>query len=106
MPYVLLAAAIVSEVFGTTCMKLSDGFKRKLPTVGLVVGYLIAFGCLGLALEHVPVGVAYGVWAGVGTALTAIVGVLLWKEEVGWRKVVGILLVIAGVVVLELGVNV
>lgn len=105
MPYVLLAIAICAEVSGTTCMKLSDGFKQKLPTVGLVIGYVIAFGALGVALLDLPLGVAMGIWAGAGTALTAIVGALVWKEGMGLRKIAGILLIIAGVVVLEMGIN-
>lgn len=105
MPYVLLAIAICAEVSGTACMKLSDGFKQKLPTVGLVIGYVIAFGALGVALLDLPLGVAMGIWAGAGTALTAIVGALVWKEGMGLRKIAGILLIIAGVVVLEMGIN-
>lgn len=104
MPYVLLSVAILGEVCGTTCMKLSEGFKKKLPTLGLAVSYIIAFGCLGLALQDLPLGVATGIWAGLGTALTAVIGVLIWKEAVNWRKILGVLLIIGGVAVLEVGI--
>ena len=105
MHYVLLGIAIVGEVCGTTCMKLSDGFKRKLPTVGLALCYLLAFGCLGVALTDLPLGVAMGIWAGLGTALTAVIGALVWKEGFGWKKLLGIALIIGGVVILEVGVS-
>jgi multidrug transporter EmrE-like cation transporter len=105
MPYVLLAVAIIGEVFGTACMKLSDGFKNKLPVIGLVIGYLVAFGLIGIAVVDIPLGVAYGIWAGAGTALTALVGALVWKEGLGWKKVAGIALIIVGVVLLEIGLN-
>lgn len=105
MPYVLLGIAIIGEVFGTTCMKLSNGFKRKLPILGLVVGYVVAFGLMGIAIAHIPLGVAYGIWAGVGTALTTLIGAIVWKEGFGRKKVVGIALIILGVVLLEMGLN-
>lgn len=105
MPYVLLAVAILSEVAGTTCMKLSDGFKRKLPILGLLVCYVLAFSALGIAMMDLPLGVIYGLWAGIGTALTAIVGALIWKEGFGIRKLAGIGLIIAGVILLEMGIR-
>lgn len=101
MPYVLLAAAIIGEVFGTACMKLSDGFRNKIPVTGLVVGYLVAFGLLGIAVVDIPIGVAYGIWAGAGTALTALVGAFVWRESFGRKKMAGIALIIVGVVFLE-----
>ena len=105
MYYVLLGIAIFGEVFATTCMKLADGFKRKLPTLWMALGYLLSFGCLGVALTDLPLGVAMGIWAGLGTALTAVVGALVWKEGFGWKKLLGIALIIGGVIILEVGVN-
>ena len=105
MPYLLLSVAILGEVFGTTCMKLSNGFKNKLPSIGLVVSYLVAFGALGFAMLSIPLGVVYGLWAGIGTALTAVVGAIVWKEGMSWRKILGIGVIIAGVIILELGVH-
>lgn len=105
MPYLLLGIAIVGEVFGTTCMKLSDGFKNRLPTIGLVIAYIIAFGALGIAMLDIPLGVVYGLWAGAGTALTAIVGAVIWKEGFSLKKIAGIVLIVIGVVVLEMGIH-
>lgn len=105
MPYVLLAVAILGEVAGTTCMKLADGFKRKMPTLGMVGSYIIAFGSLGIAMMSIPLGVVYGLWAGIGTALTAVVGAVIWKEGFNAKKILGIVLIIAGVVILEMGAH-
>lgn len=105
MPYLLLGIAIVGEVFGTTCMKLSDGFKNRLPTIGLVIAYIIAVGALGIAMLDIPLGVVYGLWAGAGTALTAIVGAVIWKEGFSLKKIAGIVLIVIGVVVLEMGIH-
>ncbi|WP_249664361.1 multidrug efflux SMR transporter, partial [Lysinibacillus sp. D4B1_S16] len=72
------------------------------PSIGVVVGYGTAFYCLGLTLKTIPFGTAYAIWAGLGTALSAIVGVVLHKEIFNRKKVLGILCIIVGVVVLNL----
>ncbi|MFJ7935803.1 DMT family transporter [Sporosarcina sp. NPDC096371] len=101
-PYVILAVAIVSEVFGSSMLKVSNGFKKLFPTIGVVIGMGIAFYCLSLALKTIPLGTAYAIWSGVGTALTAIVGVLVYKERFNLKKFVGLVLIIGGVIVLKL----
>lgn len=103
MGWVFLIGAILTEVFATTCMKLSEGFSRLWPSIGMVAGYLAAFALLTFALKSFEVGTAYALWAGLGTALVAIIGVLLLGEAFTWTKVAGIVLVISGVVVLNLG---
>lgn len=101
MAWIFLGLAIAVEVFATTCLKLSDGFSRLWPSIGVVVGYLAAFALLSLTLKTMQVGTAYAVWAGAGTALVAIVGVLVFAEPMGWLKAGGLLLIIAGVVLLN-----
>ena len=104
MPYVLLALAIVAEVFGTSMMKLSDGFRRKLPILGIAIGYVAAFSLLGFVVLELPLSVAMGIWAGFGTALPAVVGAAFWKEGMGVKKIAGIALIVVGVMILEIGV--
>ncbi|EAF3715421.1 quaternary ammonium compound efflux SMR transporter BcrB [Listeria monocytogenes] len=101
-PYVLLIGAILFEVFGSSMMKASNGFKKLVPTVGLVIGMGSVFYLLSKALEHIPLGTAYAIWSGAGTALTAIVGILVWKEKFNLKILLGLLIIIAGVVVLKL----
>lgn len=96
-PYVLLGAAIASEVFGTTSLKLSAGFSRPLPSVGVVVGYGAAFYLLSLTLEELPLGVVYGTWAALGIVGVTAVGVAAFDEGVDAAGVAGILLIVAGV---------
>jgi len=104
MPWLFLAGAIVFEVAATTALKLSEGFSRLLPSVVVVVGYVVAFGMLSQALNRgMGIGVAYGVWAAAGVALVAIVGALFLGESLTWVQAGGIALVIAGVLALELG---
>ncbi|HET8795852.1 MAG TPA: multidrug efflux SMR transporter [Arthrobacter sp.] len=102
MPYVFLALAIVFEVAGTSLLKLSDGFTRLWPTVGVAVGYGMAFWMLSLTLRTVPVGIAYAIWAGLGTALIAVIGAFFFGEQLGLIKVIGIALIVAGVVALNI----
>ncbi|MFF4749076.1 DMT family transporter [Streptomyces sp. NPDC002514] len=101
MPYVLLALAIASEICATSCLKLTEGYTRLLPTVAVAVGYVVSFVFLGRALKDIPVSVAYAVWSGVGTAAVAAVGAVAFGESLGWPQWLGIALVIAGVVVLN-----
>lgn len=98
--YGLLAAA---EVAGTTAMKYSDGFTRLWPSIGTAVGYLIAFTLLAQTLKTLSVGTAYAIWAGVGTAAVALIGILFLGESSSLVKIVGVGLIVVGVVVLNLG---
>lgn len=105
MAYLFLGLAIISEVFGSSMMKLSNGFKRKLPTLGLVVGMGLSFFCLSLALKTIPLGIAYAIWSGIGTALTALVGIILYKESITSSKITGLFLIIVGVVIMKLATS-
>ena len=103
MGYLLLAFAIVAEVAATTAMKYSDGFSRPAPLLITAVGYLVSFVLLAQALKSMSIGTAYAIWSGVGTACVAGLGLVLFGEGLGLAKVAGIVLIIAGVVVLNLG---
>lgn len=100
-PYVALGAAICSELVGTTALKLSDGFSRPLPSLGVVVGYGVAFYLVSLTLEDLPVGVVYGTWAALGIVGVAAIGVVVFDERLDAVGVVGIALVVAGVYLLN-----
>ncbi|MEU5948098.1 multidrug efflux SMR transporter [Micromonospora sp. NPDC047465] len=103
MAYVFLLLAISAEVLGTSLLKATDGFTRLWPTLGLAVAYLAAFGMLSLAVRDIPVGVAYALWSGLGTAAIVAIGAVFLGEPLSVTKVVGVGLVIAGVVVLNVG---
>ncbi|GHH03445.1 DMT family transporter [Streptomyces lanatus] len=103
MGYLLLAGAIAAEVAATTAMKYSDGFSKALPSTLTALGYLISFALLAQTLKTVSVGTAYAIWAGVGTAAIATIGILFMGEGLTATKAAGIALIIVGVVVLNLG---
>ncbi|SDZ91191.1 small multidrug resistance pump [Haloplanus vescus] len=100
-PYALLGLAIVAEVIGTTALKLSQGFSRPLPSIGVVVGYGVAFYALSLALEELPVGLVYATWAAIGIVAISVLGVVVFGEQVDVAGVVGIGLILVGVYVLN-----
>ncbi|MFJ7951714.1 DMT family transporter [Lysinibacillus sp. NPDC096418] len=100
--WVFLMISIVAEVFASSMLKLTNGFKRVLPTLGVVVGYGTAFYFLSLTLQSLAIGTVYAIWAGLGTALTAVVGVIFYKEHFNVKKFLGIAMIIVGVVVLNL----
>lgn len=99
----MLAAAIAAEVAGTTAMKYSEGFTRLWPSLITVVGYVLAFALLAQTLKTLSIGTAYAIWAGAGTAAVAAIGILWMGESAGLAKLAGIALIIAGVVILNLG---
>ncbi|WP_314172880.1 DMT family transporter [Streptomyces winkii] len=103
MVYVTLAGAILAEVLGTTAMKYSNGFSKLVPSLITGVSYAVAFILLAQTLKTMAVGTAYAIWAGVGTAAIAAIGIAFIGESVTLAKMIGIVLVIAGVVVLNLG---
>lgn len=97
-----LVGAIVSEVFGSSMLKLTATIKSKLPIIGIIVGYVLSFYLLSLALISIPLSIGYAVWSGLGTALTAIVGFTLFKEQLNKQTVFGIFVLIIGIVLMRI----
>src|SRR5665647_3974507 len=86
--YYLLLLAIAFEVFGTTCMKLSQGFSKLLPSILIFVFYALSFFFLTLALKGIDVSISYAMWAGLGTAFITVIGIFWFKEPVNALKTV------------------
>ncbi|KAB2658978.1 QacE family quaternary ammonium compound efflux SMR transporter [Brucella tritici] len=103
--YAILAIAIVSEVIGTLSLKASDGFTRLGPSLIVVVAYGLAFYFLSMTLKSIPVGIAYAVWSGIGVTLVALIGWLVFGQKLDLAAVLGMGLIIAGVIVLNLFSN-
>jgi small multidrug resistance pump len=100
--YYLLLMAIAFEVCGTTCMKLSQGFSKLIPSVLIFVFYALSFFLFTMSLKRIDVSIAYAIWAGLGTALIAVIGILWFKEPVNALKMVSLLVIVAGVIGLNL----
>ena len=101
MGWVLLIAAILLEVAGTTNMKLSEGFSKLVPSVLVLFFYALSIIALTFAVNRLEVSVAYAVWSGMGTALVAIIGLWFFQESVTSIKVIALGLIIVGVVMLH-----
>ena len=99
MKWVYLLVAILTEVVATGALKASHSFTRLgLPTVA---GYLVAFYCLSLTLREMPVGVAYAIWCGMGIVLVSLAAALLFGQRLDMGAIVGMALIIAGVIVIN-----
>lgn len=102
MHYLFLGCAILAEVIGTTALKYSNGMEKTGPTILVYISYGVAFYFLSIALKSIKVGVAYAIWSGVGIVLIAILGTILFKERLDLPAYLGMALIIAGVLVLNL----
>ncbi|MFJ7647441.1 DMT family transporter [Lysinibacillus sp. NPDC097279] len=101
--YIILAISIVCEVFATTMLKLSEGFTVVGPSIAVAFGYGISFYCLSLCLKTLPLSLAYAIWSGVGTALTVVIGIVIWGDIFNLYTAIGISLIIGGVILLNQG---
>lgn len=103
MTWFFLAVAIVAEIVGTLFLKLSDGFTKLWPSIGVVAGYLTAFGLLSQSLKKIDVGITYAIWSGFGIVGAAVGGMIFFNQELTRLNIIGMTIIIAGVVIMNLG---
>lgn len=99
--YIALGIAIAAEVVATTALKASDSFTRLWPSALAIAGYAIAFYCLTITLRTIPTGVAYAIWSGLGIVLITVASFVMYRQSIDLAGVLGMALIIAGVVVLN-----
>ena len=99
--WLFLVIAILSEVVATSSLKASDGFSRLWPSLTVVIGYGISFYFLALTLRVIPMGVVYAIWSGIGIVLITLVGWSVFNQKLDLPAVLGIGLIAAGVVVMN-----
>lgn len=99
--WLFLAIAIVAEVVATSSLKSSEGFTKLWPSLWVFLGYGTAFYFLSLTLKAIPIGIAYAIWAGLGVVLITLVGWFLYGQKLGFASVLGMALIIAGVVIIN-----
>ena len=101
--YFYLSLAIIFEVIGTLSLKASHGFTKIIPSIVVVVTYIACFYFLSLALNYFKsVGFIYAIWAGIGIVLVTVFGVILFKNVVDLPGVIGLSLIVAGAVILNI----
>ena len=103
MHWIYLIIAILLEVSGTTCMKISDGFSKLAPTLFIFIFYGLSFTFLSLALKVLPIALTYAIWSGIGTATITVIGVIWFGEGLNAIKIISLLLIIIGVAGLHYG---
>jgi small multidrug resistance pump len=96
-PYMALALAITAEVIATSTLKATDSFTRPLPSMLVVVAYAVAFYFLSVAVKVIPVGVAYGIWSGLGIVLVSVIAFFLHKQSLSVYQITGLMLIVLGV---------
>jgi small multidrug resistance pump len=101
MKYLYLFSAIIAEVVGTTALRSSDGFTRIIPSLVVVFGYGVSFYLLSLVLRSIPLGITYATWSGVGIVLITISGAIFYKQIPDIPAFIGMTLVIAGVIIMN-----
>lgn len=101
--WVALAIAILTSVFGTIAMKLSQGLRKAGPAVCLAIFYILSFVALTFAMQSIDLSVVYAIWSGVGTVLVYAIGVIYFKESISLKKAFYISLIVIGVTGIHLG---
>ncbi|WP_316842164.1 multidrug efflux SMR transporter [Pedobacter gandavensis] len=101
MKFLFLFIAIIAEVIATSALKASEQFSKPIPSVIVVVGYVVAFYFLSLTLKTIPVGIAYALWSGVGIVLVSGVGYFVYNQTLDLPALLGIGLIIIGVIVIN-----
>lgn len=102
MAWVWLFVAIVAEVIATTALKSAQGFTRLWPSILVVLGYGIAFYCLSEVVKSLPLALSYAIWSGVGVALIALLGWLLFGQKLDAPALLGLVLIVSGVLVINI----
>jgi small multidrug resistance pump len=102
MHWLALITAILFEVTGTSLIKISNGFKNLVPTIGVFIFYGLSFYFLSIAVKKIDLSIAYAIWSGIGTFAIAVIGFALFKEKATVLKIISIFLIIAGVIGLNL----
>ncbi|WP_221254991.1 SMR family transporter [Campylobacter sp. 19-13652] len=100
--WVLLGISVVMEVVATTLLKLSEGFSRPLYAICSMLIYLVLFYLLSIVFKSIPVGIAYAIWSGLGIVLISLIGYFFLAQKLDMPALIGIALIIAGVVVINL----
>lgn len=99
--WVLLGAAIATEVVGTLALRGSNGFTQLVPSAITVVGYVVSFVLLAIVLKSLPVGIVYAIWSAIGIALVAVLGKLIFNDPVPPLAVAGMVLIVGGVILVS-----
>jgi small multidrug resistance pump len=100
--YIILLLAVIAETIATTALQLSHQFTRLIPSLVVLIGYAISFYLLSMTLRVLPIGITYAIWSGRGIVLVAIIGYFWLQQKLDLPAVIGIGMILAGIVVINL----
>src|SRR5690606_34209858 len=99
--YISLFIAIIFETIATSALKSSEQFTKLFPSLISILGYIAAFYFLSVTLKTIPIGIAYAIWSAIGIVLISAVGLLFFKQTLDFAAILGMILIIAGVIVIH-----
>ena len=102
MPYIYLLSAIFCEVIGTMLLPITQNFTKPLPTIILLLAYILAFYFLTFSLKIIPIAIVYATWSGLGIFSISIISYFIYDEVLKWQSIVGLFLIIIGVVIINI----
>ncbi|WP_313624173.1 quaternary ammonium compound efflux SMR transporter SugE [Achromobacter sp.] len=102
MTWIILVLAGLFEIVWAVGLKYTNGFTRLGPSVVTVVGMIISFWLLALAMKTLPLGTAYAVWVGIGTIGAFVAGIVLFGESASWLRIASVAFIVLGLVGLKL----
>ena len=101
MSYIYLAVAIFCEVIGTMLLPLSENFSKPLPSLALIIAYILAFYFLTFALQSIPIAIVYATWSGLGVLLISILGYIIYDQTLQWQSIIGLFFIVIGVILVN-----
>lgn len=101
--WLILIASILFEVFGMLSIRYSNGFSNLIPSAGAVTCFITSIWLMSISLKQIEMGIAYAVWAAASTAIVALLGIVFYNESIASFKIAGLILVVIGVVLLNVG---
>jgi len=100
--YIYLFFAIIFEVTGTLLLPISKNFTKPIPSIIIIGLYIFSTYLMTFTLDYFPIGIVYAIWSAMGIAIVAIVSYFVYSQALQWQAIFGLILVIAGVILLNL----
>ncbi|MDG2394888.1 multidrug efflux SMR transporter [Candidatus Thioglobus sp.] len=99
--YLILVLAITFEVIGTMMLPLSQNFTKAVPTIILMLSYIVSFYFLAIVSQKLPLPIVYSSWAGLGVFSIAVLSYIYYKQPLNWQTITGLFLIVIGVVLVN-----
>jgi len=102
MGYFYLFLAIIFEVSGTLLLPLSKNFSKPIPTIGVIIAYILSFYFLTFSIKDINIAVVYASWSGLGVLFISLFGFIFYNQILNWQTILGLIIIVLGVVIVNL----